>query len=177
MAFTVLKSLFTGQNLNQSFPSRIPGTAKGWDTSSRNREVIIDPALAAGTEILPSLPLKLLTSATGMKEVCTLCTAGTDTVYGYVIYKAKNIVNTGQYNRIATVARDGQEMDFAFKKAITPGATVYMDPSDGLCTPDANDGASAPVAYLKVGLALEAVVGPSASAPVMGRVEVQTPRV
>lgn len=175
MPQTVLKAMFTGQELNQTFPSRLPGTAKGWDTSSVNREVLIDPNLAAGTEILPSNAVKLVSTATGQKEVCTLCTSGTDVVYGFVIYKAKNIVNTGTINRVATVARDYQEMDFAFKKAITPGATVYMDPTDGLCTPDANDGGSNQ--YLKVGLCLEAVASASDSAPVVARVEVQTPRV
>lgn len=175
MAHTVLKGLFTSQNLNQTFPSRLPGTAKGWDTSSTNREVLIDPALAAGTEILPSNLVKLLSTGTGQKEICTLCTTSTDVPYGVVIYKAKNIVNTGTKNRIATVARDMQEMDVAFKKAITPGATVYWDPSDGLFTPDANDGGT--TNYIKIGLALEAVASASATAPVVARIEVQTPRV
>lgn len=177
MAHTVLKGLFTSQNLNQTFPSRLPGTAKGWDTSSTNREVLIDPALAEGTEILPSNLVKLLSTGTGQKEICTLCTTSADVPYGVVIYKAKNIVNTGTKNRIATVARDMQEMDVAFKKAITPGATVYWDPSDGLFTPDANDGESSPTNYIKIGLALEAVASASATAPVVARIEVQTPRV
>lgn len=164
-----LRDLFTSQSLNQAFPSRLPGTAKGWDTSSTNREVAIDPSVAATVELLPSNPVKLSGKAGQMKYVQP-CTSSADQVYGYIIYKAKNFVNNVGYNRIATVGREYQEMDFAFKTAITAGATAYVDTADGFAT-------NTPSATTVVaGLAVETVTAATAAAPVVACVEIQCPR-
>jgi hypothetical protein len=164
-----LIDLFTSQSLNQMFPSRLPGTAKGWDTSSRNREVQIDQSVTDSVVILPSNAMKLTTTV-GMKESVVPCTVATDVPYGYVIYKAKGIMPRTNLGRIETVARDGQEMDFAFAGNINAGATVYWDPTTGFATGVTTNN-------IKCGLALETVTGASVTNPVMGRVEIQTPRV
>lgn len=163
-----LRDLFTSQSLNQAFPSRIPGTAKGWDTSSTTRQVAIDPSVAANVEILPSMPVKLSGKAGQLRYVVPA--AAGDTVYGHIIYKAKNFINSVGTNRMATVGREYQEMDFAFKAPITAGANVYQDPADGFCT-------STAAGNLLIGLAVETVTAATAQAPVVATVEIQSPRV
>lgn len=162
-----LKDLFNAQNLNQAFPSRLPGTAYGWDTSSTNKEVMLDPATDSSVELLPSMAVKLSGKAGQVKYVSPV-TAATDVPYGYIIYKAKALGSTVSFNKMFTVARFGQEMAFAFKTDITPGAIAYWDPADGFATKSA-DGT------IPLGLAVEKVASASSAAPVIAVVEIQCP--
>lgn len=163
-----LKDLFTAQTMNQMFPSRLPGTAYGWDTSSSYKEVCLDASVSAATEVLPTCPVKLVATSGQLKKVVP-CTSDDDVVYGYVIYKAKNYINKVGANRMATVCRDMGEMTFAFKSTISAGDTVYLDPTDGFATSTSTDN-------IKVGIALEAVASASSSAPAVAVVEVQCAR-
>ena len=163
-----LKDLFT-QSLNQAFPSRLPGTAYGWDTASMNKEVMIDPSVDASAELLPSNAVKLSGKAGQVKYVEPV-TADSDVPYGYIIYKAKMLGTTVAQNRMFTVARFGQEMAFAFKTTITAGDTVYYDPADGFATSSSTD-------TIKLGLAVETVGAATSSAPVIATVEIQSPLV
>lgn len=163
-----LKDLFN-QSLNQTFPSRLPGTAYGWDTSSMNKEVQLDPSTSSSVELLPSNPVKLSGKA-GQTKYVSPCTAATDVPYGFIIYKAKALGSTVDFNRMFTVARFGQEMAFAFKTDITAGAAVYLDPTDGFATKTSTDA-------ILVGLAVETVASASSSAPVVATVEIQCPTV
>lgn len=160
-----LSDLFTSQTLNQVMPSRLPGTAKGWDTSSMNREVCLDKDVSVATRILPSCAVKL-SGEIGQMKCVEPCTSGSDKVYGFVIYKAKNYINEVGRHRMMTVAREGQEMDFAFKSSITAGEVAYWDPTDGLATSTATNN-------IKIGLAVETVSSASSSAPVIATVEIQ----
>lgn len=162
-----LKDLFNAQSLNQAFPSRLPGKADGWDTSSMNKEVQLDPATSAAVELLPSNAVKLSGKAGQIKYVEPV-TADTDVPYGYIIYKAKMLGSSVAANRMFTVARFGQEMAFAFKTAITAGDTVYYDPADGFATSSSTD-------TIKLGLAVETVASASASVPAIATVEIQCP--
>ena len=162
-----LKDLFNAQSLNQAFPSRLPGTAYGWDTSSANKEVILDPDDDSGVELLPSMAVKLSGKAGQVKYVVPV-TEATDVPYGYVIYKAKALGSTPTANRMFTVARFGQEMAFAFKTDITAGDPVYWDPSDGFAT-------SSSSSTILLGLAVETV--DYVDTPVIGTVEIQSPLV
>lgn len=161
-----LKDLFT-QSLNQAFPSRLPGTAYGWDTASMNKEVMIDPSVDASAELLPSNAVKLSGKAGQVKYVEPV-TADSDVPYGYIIYKAKMLGTTVAQNRMFTVARFGQEMAFAFKTTITAGDTVYYDPADGFATSSSTD-------TIKLGLAVETVAAATSSAPAIATVEIQSP--
>ena len=161
-----LKDLFT-QSLNQAFPSRLPGTAYGWDTASMNKEVMIDPSVDASAELLPSNAVKLSGKAGQVKYVEPV-TSDADVPYGYVIYKAKMLGTTVAQNRMFTVARFGQEMAFAFKTTITAGDTVYYDPADGFATSSSTD-------TIKLGLAVETVGAATSSAPAIATVEIQSP--
>lgn len=162
-----LKDLFNAQSLNQAFPSRLPGTAYGWDTSSANKEVQLDPATAASVELLPSNAVKLSGKA-GMTKFVSPVTSADDKPYGYIIYKAKALGSSIASNRMMTVARFGQEMTFAYKTPITAGDTVYYDPADGFAT-------SSDENTIKLGLAVETVAGATEEAPVLGVVEIQCP--
>ena len=162
-----LKDLFNAQSLNQTFPSRLPGTTYGWDTSSTNKEVQLDPSTSDSVELLPSNAVKLSGRAGQVKFVSPV-TADTDVPYGYIIYKAKALGSTVNTNRMFTVARFGQEMAFAFKTAITAGDTVYYDPSDGFVT-------SSSTGTILLGLAVETVAAATSSDPVVATVEVQCP--
>ena len=161
-----LKDLFT-QNLNQAFPSRLPGTAYGWDTASMNKEVQLDPSTSSSVELLPSNAVKLSGKAGQVKYVSPV-TSDSDTPYGYIIYKAKALGSTISFNKMFTVARFGQEMAFAFKSAVTAGATVYYDPTDGMATTTSTNN-------IKLGLAVETVASATSSAPVIATVEIQCP--
>lgn len=161
-----LKDLFT-QSLNQAFPSRLPGTAYGWDTASMNKEVMIDPSVDASAELLPSNAVKLSGKAGQVKYVEPV-TSDADVPYGYVIYKAKMLGTTVAANRMFTVARFGQEMAFAFKTTITAGDTVYYDPTDGFATSSSTD-------TIKLGLAVETVGAATSAAPAIATVEIQSP--
>ena len=161
-----LKDLFT-QSLNQAFPSRLPGTAYGWDTASMNKEVMIDPSVDASAELLPSNAVKLSGKAGQVKYVEPV-TADSDVPYGYIIYKAKMLGTTVAQNRMFTVARFGQEMAFAFKTTITAGDTVYYDPADGFATSSSTD-------TIKLGLAVETVSAATSAAPKIATVEIQSP--
>ena len=162
-----LKDLFNAQSLNQAFPSRLPGTAYGWDTSSTNKEVMIDPDVSSSAELLPSNAVKLSGKAGQVKYVEPV-TADTDVPYGYIIYKAKALATTVEFNRMFTVARFGQEMAFAFKTAITAGDTVYYDPADGFATSSSTN-------TILLGLAVETVAAATSAAPVVATVEIQCP--
>lgn len=162
-----LKDLFNAQSLNQAFPSRLPGTAKGWDTSSMNKEVKIDPATDASVELLPSMAVKLSGKAGQVKYVSPV-SSDADVPYGYIIYKAKMLGSSIAANSMVTVARFGQEMDFAVKSAINAGDVAYYDPTDGMVTATSTDN-------IKLGLAVETVAAASQSAPVIATVEVQCP--
>ena len=162
-----LKDLFNAQSLNQAFPSRLPGKADGWDTSSMNKEVQLDPATSAAVELLPSNAVKLSGKAGQIKYVSPV-TSKDDKPYGYIIYKAKMLGSSVAANRMFTVARFGQEMAFAFKTAITAGDTVYYDPADGFATSSSTD-------TIKLGLAVETVASASSSVPVIATVEIQCP--
>lgn len=162
-----LKDLFNAQSLNQAFPSRLPGTAYGWDTSSMNKEVQLDPATSSSVELLPSNAVKLSGKAGQVKYVSPV-TSDSDVPYGYIFYKAKALGSSVAANRMFTVARFGQEMAFAFKTAITAGDTVYYDPADGFATSSSTD-------TIKLGLAVETVASASSAAPVVATVEIQTP--
>lgn len=162
-----LRDLFTSQSLNQAFPSRLPGTAYGWDTSSTTREVCIDPDVAANVELLPSMLVKLSGRAGQLKYV-EPCAAG-DTPYGAIVYKAKNFVNSVGHNRMATVGREYLEMAVAFKTAITAGATVYYDPADGFYTSSSEN-------TILAGMAVETVAAATAVAPVIATIELQMAR-
>ena len=162
-----LKDLFNAQSLNQAFPSRLPGTADGWDTSSMNKEVMIDPDVSSSAELLPSNAVKLSGKAGQIKYVEPV-TADTDVPYGYIIYKAKALATTVEFNRMFTVARFGQEMAFAFKTSITAGDAVYYDPADGFATSSSTD-------TILLGLAVETVASATSSAPVIATVEIQCP--
>ena len=164
-----LKDLFNAQSLNQAFPSRLPGTAYGWDTSSTNKEVMIDPEVSSSVELLPSMAVKLSGKAGQVKYVEPV-TSASDVPYGYIIYKAKALATTVEFNRMFTVARFGQEMAFAFKSAITAGDPVYYDPTDGFVTSSSSD-------TILLGLAVETVASASTSAPVIATVEIQCPTV
>ena len=161
-----LKDLFT-QSLNQAFPSRLPGTAYGWDTASMNKEVMIDPSVDASAELLPSNAVKLSGKAGQVKYVEPV-TADSDVPYGYIIYKAKMLGTTVAQNRMFTVARFGQEMAFAFKTTITAGDTAYYDPADGFATSSSTD-------TIKLGLAVETVAAATSAAPAIATVEIQSP--
>lgn len=163
-----LKDLFN-QSLNQTFPSRLPGTAYGWDTASMNKEVMLDPETSADAELLPSMAVKLSGRAGQVKYVSPV-TAATDVPYGYIIYKAKALGSTVAFNRMFTVARFGQEMAFAFKTSITAGDPVYYDPTDGFVTSSSSD-------TILLGLAVETVASASSSVPVVATVEIQSPTV
>lgn len=162
-----LKDLFNAQSLNQAFPSRLPGTAYGWDTSSTNKEVMLDPATDASVELLPSMAVKLSGRAGQVKYVSPV-TEATDKPYGYIIYKAKALASKVDFNRMFTVARFGQEMAFAFKTSITAGAPAYYDPADGFATSSSTN-------TILIGLAVETVS--YTDAPVIGTVEIQCPLV
>lgn len=162
-----LKDLFNAQSLNQAFPSRLPGTAYGWDTSSANKEVQLDPDVQSNVELLPSMAVKLSGRAGQVKYVEPV-TESTDVPYGYIIYKAKALGSTVEFNRMFTVARFGQEMAFAFKTDITAGDPVYWDPSDGFAT-------SSDSGTILLGLAVETV--DYVDTPVIGTVEIQCPTV
>ena len=162
-----LKDLFNAQSLNQAFPSRLPGTAYGWDTSSMNKEVQLDPATSSSVELLPSNAVKLSGKAGQIKFVSPV-TSDSDVPYGYIIYKAKALGSSVSANRMFTVARFGQEMAFAFKTAITAGDTVYYDPADGFATSSSTD-------TIKLGLAVETVASATSAAPVVATVEIQAP--
>lgn len=162
-----LKDLFNAQSLNQAFPSRLPGTAYGWDTSSTNKEVKLDPETSSDVELLPSMAVKLSGRAGQVKYVSPV-TQSTDVPYGFIIYKAKAMGSAVDRNSMFTVARFGQEMAFAFKTDITPGAIAYVDPSDGFATKSA-DGT------IPVGLAVEKVASATSAAPVVATVEIQCP--
>lgn len=162
-----LKDLFNAQSLNQAFPSRLPGTAYGWDTASMNKEVQLDPETSASVELLPSNAVKLSGKAGQVKYVSPV-TADTDVPYGYIIYKAKMLGSSVNANRMFTVARFGQEMAFAFKTTITAGATVYYDPTDGFATSSSTN-------TIKLGLAVETVAAATSSAPAIATVEIQCP--
>lgn len=161
-----LKDLFT-QSLNQAFPSRLPGTAHGWDTASMNKEVQLDPSTSSSVELLPSNAVKLSGKAGQIKYVSPV-TSDSDVPYGYIIYKAKMLGSSVAANRMFTVARFGQEMDFAVKSAITAGATAYYDPTDGMVTATSTNN-------IKLGLAVETVAAATSSAPVIATVEIQCP--
>lgn len=162
-----LKDLFNAQSLNQAFPSRLPGTAYGWDTASMNKEVQLDPSTDASVELLPSNAVKLSGRA-GQTKYVSPVTADTDVPYGYIIYKAKMLGSSVNANRVFTVARFGQEMTFAFKTTITAGDTVYYDPADGFATSSSTD-------TIKLGLAVETVAAATSSAPAIATVEIQSP--
>ena len=162
-----LKDLFNAQSLNQTFPSRLPGTAYGWDTASMNKEVMLDPATDASVELLPSNAVKLSGKAGQIKYVEPV-TSDSDVPYGYIIYKAKALGSTVEFNRMFTVARFGQEMAFAFKTAITAGDAVYYDPADGFATSSSTD-------TILLGLAVETVASATSAAPVIATVEIQSP--
>jgi len=162
-----LKDLFNAQSLNQAFPSRLPGTAYGWDTASMNKEVMLDPATSSSVELLPSNAVKLSGKAGQVKYVSPV-TADSDKPYGYIIYKAKALGSTVEFNRMFTVARFGQEMAFAFKTAITAGDPVYYDPTDGFATSSSTD-------TILLGLAVETVAAATSAAPVIATVEIQSP--
>ena len=164
-----LKDLFNAQSLNQAFPSRLPGTAYGWDTSSTNKEVMLDPETSSAVELLPSMAVKLSGRAGQVKYVSPVSSAS-DKPYGYIIYKAKALGATVEHNRMFTVARFGQEMAFAFKSDITPGAAVYYDPVDGFATKSSSD-------TILLGLAVEKVASASSGAPAIAVVEIQCPLV
>ena len=164
MAVT-LKDLFNAQTLNQAFPSRLPGTAYGWDTSSMNKEVQLDPSTSSSVELLPSNAVKLSGRAGQVKYVSPV-TSDSDVPYGYIIYKAKMLGSSVSANRMFTVARFGQEMAFAIKKSVTAGDTVYYDPTDGMVTTESTDN-------ILLGLAVETVT--VSSDPVIGTVEIQCP--
>lgn len=164
-----LKDLFNAQSLNQTFPSRLPGTAHGWDTASMNKEVMIDPSVSSAVELLPSMAVKLSGKAGQVKYVKPV-EETTDVPYGYIIYKAKALGSTVDFNRMFTVARFGQEMDFAFKSDITAGAPVYYDPSDGFATKSSSS-------TILLGLAVETVASASSGSPVVATVEIQCPTV
>lgn len=163
-----LKDLFN-QSLNQTFPSRLPGTAYGWDTSSTNKEVQLDPSTSADVELLPSMAVKLSGRA-GQTKYVSPCTKATDVPYGFIIYKAKALISKVGFNDMFTVARFGQEMAFAFKTSITAGDPVYVDPTDGFATSSSSD-------TILVGLAVETVASASDSVPVIATVEIQCPTV
>lgn len=158
-----LRDFFLGQQTNQILPSRLPGTAKGWDTSSVNREVRIDPSVNSDVEILPSMAVKLSGRA-GQSLYVVPCAAKTDIPFGFVIYKAKSLNQNRTINRMMTVGRSMQLMDFVFKGAITAGQSVYQDPTDGYCTGDSDDG-------FYVGTAMETVQS-TATFPVIATVEI-----
>ena len=162
-----LKDLFNAQSLNQAFPSRLPGTAHGWDTASMNKEVHLDPSTSSSVELLPSNAVKLSGKAGQVKYVSPV-TSASDVPYGYIIYKAKMLGASVAANRMFTVARFGQEMDFAVKSAITAGDTAYYDPSDGMVTASSSS-------TIKLGLAVETVASASSAAPVIATVEIQSP--
>ena len=161
-----LKDLFT-QSLNQAFPSRLPGTAYGWDTSSTNKEVKLDPETSSDVELLPSMAVKLSGRAGQVKFVSPV-TSADDKPYGYIIYKAKAMGSTVDRNGMFTVARFGQEMAFAFKSDIKAGDAVYVDPSDGFATKSSSN-------TILVGLAVETVASATSGAPVIATVEIQCP--
>ena len=163
-----LKDLFT-QSLNQAFPSRLPGAAHGWDTSSMNKEVQLDPATSSSVELLPSNAVKLSGKAGQVKYVSPV-SSDSDVPYGYIIYKAKMLGSSVAANRTFTVARFGQELDFAVKSAIDAGDVAYYDPSDGMVTATSTNN-------IKLGLAVETVASASDSAPVIATVEIQCPLV
>ena len=163
-----LKDLFN-QSLNQAFPSRLPGAAHGWDTSSTNKEVEIDPATSEDVVLLPSMAVKLSGRAGQIKYVSPV-TSASDKPYGYIIYKAKALGHSVKFNKMATVARFGQEMDFAVKSAITAGDKAYWDPADGMVTASSSN-------TILLGLAVETVASASGSAPVIATVEIQSPLV
>lgn len=164
-----LKDFFVNQSLNRAFPTNLPGTVEGWETSDRVREVAMSTTVADGTEILPSEPVAIDVTSGEITRVKP-CTED-DVPYGVVIYKTKNIVmkkNAGNAS-FATVARDGLIMNVAIKSTINAGAAVYFDPTDKLYT-SSNSGT------VKVGMALETI----SSAVVTGKVakiEIQMPRV
>ena len=162
-----LKDLFNAQSLNQTFPSRLPGTAYGWDTASMNKEVMLDPATDSSVELLPSNAVKLSGKAGQIKYVEPV-TSDSDVPYGFIIYKAKALGSTVEFNRMFTVARFGQEMAFAFKTAITAGDAVYYDPADGFATSSSTD-------TILLGLAVETVASATSAAPVIATVEIQSP--
>ena len=165
-----LKDLFNAQSLNQAFPSRLPGTAYGWDTSSTNKEVMIDPEVSSAAELLPSMAVKLSGRAGQVKYVKPVSSAD-DVPYGYIIYKAKALATTVEYNRMFTVARFGQEMTFAVKSAIDAGDIAYYDTTDHMVTATPSDDT------IVLGLAVETVASASDSAPVIATVEIQCPLV
>lgn len=159
-----LRDFFLSQSVNEMFPSRLPGTAKGWDESSVNREVILDPEVPLTTEVLPSMAVKL-TGRPGQALWVEPCTAVADEVFGFIIYKAKNYSNHVRRNQIATVARHMQLMDFVFKTGISAGDPVYQDPTDHYCTADSNGG-------VYVGMAME-TIPVTAIFPTIATVEIQ----
>lgn len=158
-----LRDFFLEQQTNQIVPSRLPGTAKGWDTSSVNREVRIDPSVNSDVEILPSMGVKLSGRA-GQSLYVVPCAAKTDIPFGFVIYKAKSLNQNRTINRMMTVGRSMQFMDFVFKGAITAGQSVYQDPTDGYCTGNSDDG-------VYVGTAMETVKS-TETFPVIATVEI-----
>lgn len=151
------------QNLNSMFPERLPGTAKGWDTSSSNREVCLDPDLSPLTEVYPSMAVKL-TGRQGQTLYVAPCTDATDTPFGFVIYKAKNAVNRISRNQMATVGRMMQIMDFVMSDPVTAGDAIYQDPTTYMCSTDSASG-------VYVGTALETVPA-TAEFPVVAAVEI-----
>lgn len=159
-----LRDFFLNQSVNEMFPNRLPGTAKGWDESSVNREVILDPDVPVTTEVLPSMAVKL-SGRQGQMFWVEPCTTVADEVFGFVIYKAKNVINRITRNQMATVARHMQLMDFVFKTAVTAGQAVYQDPVDHYCTTNSADG-------VYVGVAMETIPA-TATFPTIATVEIQ----
>ena len=109
-----------------------------------------------------------LSGKAGQVKYVVPVTEATETPYGFVIYKAKALGSTPTANRMFTVARFGQEMEFAFKTDITAGDPVYWDPTDGFATSSSSD-------TILIGLAVETV--DYVDTPVIGTVEIQSPLV
>lgn len=164
-----LKDFFIDQSLNRSFPSNLPGTMEGWETSDRVREVCLASSVSGAVEILPSAPVAIDASSDEITRVVP-CSAEVTTPYGVVIYKTKNFVMKNAGNqKWATVARDGAIMNVAVKTTITAGSAVYWDPTDGLYTSSSTN-------TIKIGMALETISTAVATGKIV-KIEIQSPRV
>lgn len=126
----ITKTDFFLQDLNQTAPKRLRGELADWGLSAEMIEVEVASTVTSAAPLYAGDKVKLLATSTGKPKV--VAADATDTGFGFVIYNSRKEKYVGG-DRI-TIVRDGGVMHMVTDEAISAGAGVYYDPTDGGCT-------------------------------------------
>jgi len=139
----IVKTDFYTQDLNQFAPKRLRGELMDWGLNAEVMEVQVDVS-ETGTVYAGD---KVMIVGTSSGKLKVALAGDGDAGYGYAIYNPKK--GSWKAGDKLSILRDGGVLNCVTEDAISAGAVVYYDPTDGSVTTTETDAV--------IGIALAAV--------------------